>query len=106
MNDKNKFIELDNNAEVLEEDYDLVEDNKIEELKQSYLDIVNECKNKKYGQVYVKNRLYGMSVKNCARQMNVHVNSIYNHFREFDIEVNEKFELKKAEIEGKYKEDE
>lgn len=107
VNDKNKFIELDGNTEVLDENYDLVEDNKIEELTTSYISIINDLKNRnKYAQCYIKHKLYGLSVKNSARQLKCHINSCYSRFREFDIEVNEKFELKKAEIEGKYKENE
>ena len=109
INEKNKLIELNNNLEVFEEeeDYDYIQDNKIEELKQTYLNIVNECKNKnKYGAVYIKKKLYGLSVKNSARQLKCHINSIYSRFREFDIEVNEKFDIKKAEIEKKYEENE
>lgn len=107
INEKNRFNELNDNFDCEIEEYDLIEDNKVEELKQAYIDIVNECKNKnKYGPSYVKNKLYGLSVKNCAKQMKVHLNSIYNNFRILDEQVNYQFDIKKAEILSKYKEEE
>lgn len=106
INEKNKFIELDYNTEVIEEEYyDFNKDLKTEELTQAYISIINELKNRnKYSPSYIKHKLYGLSVKNCAKQMRCHINSIYCNFRILDDQVNEKFELKKLELEEKYKE--
>lgn len=104
---ENTLSTLDSDkTDILEEEYDVYADKMNEELLEAYKEIINSVKliNRKYGNSYVKNKLYGVSVKNCAKLLGCHVNSIYSHFKEFDLYIENEFNKRKDEIINKYKE--
>lgn len=80
----NLTVEFIDNYNLIDEVYDMEQDSIEEQLMNAYIETVNETKDKnidKYADLYIKYKLYGLSIRNCITVSHRNKDTIYQHFK-------------------------